>query len=65
MRNNLRQLLQERNMSQKDLSVITGIPEYAISRYVNSNVLGEKYLLLLAIADALHVTPDDIISKEN
>ena len=65
MRNNLRQLLQERNMTQKDLAVLTGIPEYAISRYVNTHVLGEKYLLLLTIADALHVTPDDIISKEN
>ena len=65
MRNNLKQLLEERNMTQKDLANMTGLQESTLSRYITGDALGNKYLILLAIADALHVSIDDIISKEN
>ncbi len=64
MRNNLKQLLQERNMTQKDLATMTGIPESNISRYVSGDALASKYLILLAIANALNVRVSDIIKED-
>lgn len=64
MQNNLRQLLQERNMTQKDLANMTGIPESNISRYITGDALASKYLLLMSIAKALNVEISDIIKED-
>lgn len=64
MKNNLKQLLDDKGLTQKDLSRMTGIPEYAISRYVSGDTLGQKYLLLMAIANALDVQISDIIKED-
>lgn len=64
MKNNLRQILEDKGITQKQLSNMTGIPEYSISRYVSGDVLGEKYLLLVSIAKALDVDIHDIIKED-
>lgn len=64
MQNNLKQLLQERNMTQKDLANMTGIPESNISRYITGDALASKYLLLMSIAKALNVEISDIIKED-
>ena len=60
MRNNLKKLLTDKNMTQKELSEITGITESAISRYTKENRIprGDN---LIKIARALNVQMEDIL----
>lgn len=64
MKNNLKQILENKGITQKQLSNMTGIPEYAISRYVSGDTLGQKYLILISIAKALNVEISDIIRED-
>lgn len=64
MKSNLRRLLEERGVTQKQLSNMTGIPEATISRYITGRVESQKYLLLLAIASKLGVQVNDIITED-
>lgn len=58
--NNLKELLDNRNYTQRDLAVETGIHETTISRYINKQLMpGVK--TLLNIAYALDCSLDDLM----
>ena len=56
-------LLKQNNMTQKDLSKVTGITESAISRYVKGDRLprGEN---LIKLAQALKTAPELLINED-
>lgn len=54
-------ILEEKKMSQKDFSKLTGIPQSTISDWKkkNTNPASDKILI---ICDTLHVTPYELLS---
>jgi transcriptional regulator with XRE-family HTH domain len=56
-------LMQERNMTQKQLSQLSGISESSMSRYLHSNKK-PRIDILVNIAKALHVETDYLLDDE-
>lgn len=61
--NRIKELLAEKNISQKQLSELTGITESAISHYVKGDRV-PRGMNLIKIADALGTTADDLLSGD-
>lgn len=59
--NRIKELLREKNLSQKNLSSLTGITESAISHYVNGTRV-PRGTNLIRIANALETTTDDLLN---
>ena len=57
----LKNLLEDKHITQKELCNLTGLTESTVSRYVNGSRLPSA-LSLKKIADALDVTPTDLLS---
>ena len=59
MNSNLRAILKEKNISQKELAEKIGLTESAVSRFINENRIptGEN---MLKIADVLNVKVEDL-----
>jgi len=58
--NRLKEMLEEKGISQKMLSDLTGITESAISHYVKGDRV-PRGMNLVKIADALGTTTDDLL----
>jgi len=67
----LKQILEERGMSQKDLYLqmkekcITPVPLYQISKICSGKSINYNTTTLLKICATLMVTPNEILSKED
>ena len=61
--NRLQQLLNENNLSQKQLATKVGITEAAVSRYIN-NLQKPRPDILSDIATVLNTTTDYLLGKE-
>lgn len=59
----IKELLELRGISQKELSKLTGITESAISHYVNGTRVPRGFNLL-KIAEILGTTADDLLSGD-
>lgn len=59
----IKEMLDEKNISQKDLSKMTGITESAISHYVKGDRV-PRGANLVKIAKALGTTADDLLSGD-
>lgn len=59
----IKELLQEKGISQKDLAELTGITESAISHYVNGTRV-PRGANLVKIANVLGTTADDLLSGD-
>lgn len=64
IRNNLKKVLKEKKISQREISEITKITESAICRYVNNNRIPTG-INMLKIAKCLNLPIEDIWSIEN
>lgn len=56
----LKSLLKDKHITQKELCNLTGLTEATVSRYVNGSRLPST-ISLKKIADALNVTPTDLL----
>jgi transcriptional regulator with XRE-family HTH domain len=61
--NRIAERLKELNMSQKELSETSGLPQSAISRYIKGSII-PKVGAIIKIAKALQVDPDFFMSEE-
>ena len=61
--NKIYELLKQKNMTQKELAMITGLTESAISHYIKGDRV-PRGVNLKKIADALNVTTDEILNIE-
>lgn len=59
----IKQILKEKNISQKQLSEITGITESAISRYIKGDRV-PRGANLVKISKALETTTDDLLKDD-
>lgn len=59
----IKEMIEEKNISQKQLSEMTGISESAISHYINGNRV-PRGSNLVKIAKALGTTADDLLSGD-
>lgn len=63
MKNNIKKILREKDITQNELAQITGLDKSTISRYVNFNRIprGEN---ILKIMKALNVSIDELFKEE-
>lgn len=61
--NRIKEMLNEKNISQKQLSEVTGITESAISHYIKGDRV-PRGTNLVKIARALGTTTDDLLSSD-
>lgn len=61
--NRIKEMLNEKNISQKQLSEVTGITESAISHYIKGDRV-PRGANLVKIARALGTTTDDLLSSD-
>ena len=64
MKNNLKKILKEKGLSQKDLAKKTNITRAAISRYVRGERIPNGYNLL-KMAKTLSLKAEDIFTLED
>lgn len=62
--NRIKTLLEEKNITQKELAKITGLTESAISHYVKGDRV-PRGANLVKIAKALGVTTDELLYNDN
>lgn len=61
---NISDLLNEMNMTQRELADIVGVNEVSMSRYVNGNRV-PKAPILARIANALHTTSEELMNTSS
>lgn len=61
---NIKRISKEKNLTQKELSQITGIGEKSMSRYF-TGASSPNLLSLVAIADALGVSCDELLGRND
>lgn len=64
MTTKLKQIMEERGLSQKELAHMAGLTTSTISRYANGKELG-SIIKWWCIADALQVSLDDLLEVKN
>ena len=60
----IKQLRKERGMTQEELGNLIGVQKAAINKYETGVVVNLKQATIAALADALHVSPVELLSPE-
>ena len=60
----IKQLRKERGMTQEELGNLIGVQKAAINKYETGVVVNLKQATIAALAEALHVSPVELLSPE-
>ncbi|MDY4522752.1 MAG: helix-turn-helix transcriptional regulator [Atopobium sp.] len=64
MKSNIKRLLDNRNLTWRDLSHLTGIPYRTLFKYQAKTIAGMPLYRVLAITRALNCTVEDLITEK-
>ena len=62
---NVMELIEEKKLSQKDLSKISGVSEPSLCRYLKEDGPSPRMDIVINVANALGVTPNYLLGKED
>ncbi|EMZ42678.1 MULTISPECIES: helix-turn-helix domain-containing protein [Atopobium] len=65
MKSNIKNLLDERNLTWRDLSRLTGIPYRTLFKYQAKSIAGMPLRRVLAVTKALSCSAEDLVTEKD